>query len=122
MTRAIVCLSSGPDGLLGHILSTLQGLKVQVFNSLDEGFEQLWSDGRDIGLFILQLDAGHAEELWHATHSWPTLDFVAIYDGFIKLDEAGANLTVISKLKAVTDIEQELSRIVSRYTTKLFGI
>ena len=79
MKQAIVCLSHMRHDLLGKVFEILDGYEVDVFQSVDDGFEQLWQDGSDVEIVLLQMTEHHVQELWDTALNWPEIRFVAVF-------------------------------------------
>ncbi len=79
MKQAIVCLSHMRHDLLGKVFEILNGYEVDVFQSVDDGFEQLWQDGSDVEIVLLQMTEHHVQELWDTALNWPEIRFVAVF-------------------------------------------
>ncbi len=79
MKQAIVCLSHMRHDLLGKVFEILNGYEVDVFQSVDDGFEQLWQDGSDVEIVLLQMTEHHVQELWDTALNWPEIRFIAVF-------------------------------------------
>ena len=79
MKQAIVCLSHMRHDLLGKVFDILNGYEVDVFQSVDDGFEQLWQDGSDVEIVLLQMTEHHVQELWDTALNWPEIRFIAVF-------------------------------------------
>lgn len=121
MARAIVCLPSQSQAVIAAIRSTLADMNVKVFNSVDDGFEYIWNDGRDAGLFILDLDDRHVDELWECARNWPSLHFIALHDDDERLPEPTLNMVLFALHGDTASSLTEVQDLIEPYVSRLNG-
>ncbi len=113
MKQAIVCLSHARHDLLGKVFEILNGYEVDVFQSVDDGFEQLWQDGSDVEIVLLQMTERHVQELWDTALNWPEIRFIAV---FVEEEELVLrplhNMSIIVSAKPQRLVEHAINEFV----------
>ena len=121
MARAIVCLPSQSALVKLTIQLTLTNVKTKTFNSVDEGFEYLWNEGQHVGLFILDLDDQHIEELWTCAANWPDLHFIALRESDEKLPDPTNNITLHHHKMDTPQAISEMQGLVAPQISRIGG-
>ena len=111
MTQAVVCLPSHADVIVAEILFVLDKLKPKTFRSVDDCFEYLWSEGRNVGMFIFELDDEHIEELRTCAHHWIEMRIIAFYNGDKIPSKSMDSIFVISN----DQLANEFTRVIKAY-------